>query len=116
MIYLNTPPSSISNLVLYPCSAFGVKIIFVPGSILFNPESIDIRFLHLPLYEVSEALPCTRKKKYKPATYPENVKIYDLNPDMETYRHISFEMLISDLRSDCRYLRYFDFKIDKTHG
>ena len=36
MLYLNTPSSSISNLVLYPRSAFGKEIIFVLGSIQFN--------------------------------------------------------------------------------
>ena len=46
MIYLSTPSSSISNLVLYPRSAFGGKMIFVLGSIRFNLESTDSRFLH----------------------------------------------------------------------
>ena len=36
MLYLNTSPSSISNLVLYPRSAFGRKIIFVLGSLLIQ--------------------------------------------------------------------------------
>ena len=47
MIYWNTPPSSISNLVLYPRSALDRKIIFLLGSIRFNWESIDSRFLHI---------------------------------------------------------------------
>ena len=34
-------------MVLYPRSGFGGKI-FVLGSILFNRESIDSRFLHIP--------------------------------------------------------------------
>ena len=46
MLYWNTTPSSISNLVLYPRSALGGEIIFVLGSIRFNWESIDSRFLH----------------------------------------------------------------------
>ena len=50
MLYWNTPPSSISNLVLYPQSSLGGKIIFVLGSIWFNRESIGIRFLHPLLY------------------------------------------------------------------
>ena len=33
-------------MVLYPRSAFGVKI-FVLGSIIFNRESMDSRFLHI---------------------------------------------------------------------
>ena len=53
MLYLNNPPSSISNFALYPCSTFGGGIIFVLGSIRFNWESMDIIFLHLPLFEVS---------------------------------------------------------------
>ena len=48
MLYWNTPPSSISNLVLYPCSALGGKKIFVFGSIQFNQESIGSRLLHPP--------------------------------------------------------------------
>ena len=47
MLYLNTPSSSISNLVLYPRSAFGGEIIFVIGSIRFNWESMDSIFLQL---------------------------------------------------------------------
>ena len=46
MLYWNTPSSSISNLVLYPRSAFCGTIIFVIGSIRFNRESMDSRFLH----------------------------------------------------------------------
>ena len=52
--------------------------------------------------------------KYKPGTYPRNVKIYAPTPDMETRYHISFEMLSSNLLSDLRdlkYLRYRDLKI-----
>ena len=52
--------------------------------------------------------------KYKPGTYPRNVKIYDPTPDMKTRCHISFEMLSSNLRSDSidfKELRYFDLKI-----
>ena len=47
MLYYNTPPSSISNLVLYPRSAFGRKIIFVLRSIIFNRESMDSRLLQV---------------------------------------------------------------------
>ena len=52
--------------------------------------------------------------KYKPGTYPRNVKIYDPTPDMKTRYHISFEMLSSDLRLDSRdlnELRYCDLRI-----
>ena len=55
--------------------------------------------------------------KYKPGTYPINVKIYYPTTDMKSYCHISFDMLSSDLRSDSidlEYLRYRDLKIDKT--
>ena len=47
MLYWNTPPSSISNLVLYPCSKFVGKLIFLLGLILFNWESIESRFLQV---------------------------------------------------------------------
>ena len=46
----------------------------------------------------------------------ENVKIYDPTPDLKEFCHISFEMLSSNLRLDCRDLRYLiciDSKIDK---
>ena len=52
--------------------------------------------------------------KYKPGTYPRNVKIYDPTQDMKTRYHISFEMLSSNLHSDLRdlkELRYCDLKI-----
>ena len=45
MLYWNTPPNSISNLVMYPRSALGGKIIFMIRLIRFNLESIDSRFL-----------------------------------------------------------------------
>ena len=45
MLFGNTASKSISNLVLYPRSGFGGKI-FVLGSIRFNRESVDSRFLH----------------------------------------------------------------------
>ena len=44
------------------------------------------------------------------------MNIYDLTRDMKTCCHISFEMLSSDLRPDCRdlrYLRYIDSKVEK---
>ena len=63
MLYWNTPPSSISNLIMYPLSALGTKIIFVTGLIRFNRESIGGRFLHLPLLKVSGQLPRTRINK-----------------------------------------------------
>ena len=44
MLFENTSSRSISNLVLYPRSGFGGKI-FVLGSIRFNRESVDSRFL-----------------------------------------------------------------------
>ena len=46
MLYWNTPPSIILNLVLYPRSTLGGKIISVLGSIQFNGESMEIRSLH----------------------------------------------------------------------
>ena len=45
MLYWNNPSSSISNLVLYPRSSFGGKIIFVLGLIWFNQESTESIFL-----------------------------------------------------------------------
>ena len=46
MLFGNTSSRNIPNLVLYPRSGFGGKI-FVLGSIRFNRESIDSRFLHI---------------------------------------------------------------------
>ena len=46
MIYWNTPSSSISNLFLYPCSAFGGEIVFVLRSIRFNWEWMGNILLH----------------------------------------------------------------------
>ena len=38
-----------------------------------------------------------------------NVKICDPTSYLKTFCHISFEMLISDLRSDCRDCRDFRY-------
>ena len=47
MLYRNTTSSSISDLVLYPRSEFGREMIWVLGSIWFNGESKNSRFLNL---------------------------------------------------------------------
>ena len=57
----NTSSRIISDLVLYPHSGFGGKI-FLLGSIRFNQESIDSKFLHLPLLLVCGNYPLTSKR------------------------------------------------------
>ena len=47
MLYWNTSPNSIQNLVLYPCSVLCGKIIFVIRSVQLNQESTSSRFLHI---------------------------------------------------------------------
>ena len=39
----------------------------------------------------------------------ENMKIYDPTLDVKTCCHSWFEMVSSDLHSDCRYLRYLRY-------
>ena len=45
------------------------------------------------------------------------MKVYDPNSDMKICCHISFDILNSNLRSDCRdliHLRYIYSKVEKT--
>ena len=60
MLYLNTPPSSVSNLVLYPCSVFGGEIIFVIGSI---QSGINGQYIPTPSTLWSKWIITTYKKK-----------------------------------------------------
>ena len=46
-----------------------------------------------------------------------NMKIYDPTLDLKTCGHISFDIISSNLRTDCKYLiylRYIDSKVEKN--
>ena len=84
MLYRNNNSSSISNLVLYPRSGFGGKI-FVLGSIRFNRESIDSRFLHKQQRRNNEyqTSPAKRQACASPREHISNLRVYAKNSELE---------------------------------
>ena len=86
----------------------GREIVFCLVPLWFNQESTYSVFQHLPVFKVSVQLPLTRIINIRKLRNQKSGK-YDPTLNMQTCGHISFEMLGSNFRPDCRDLRYLRY-------